>query len=314
MLEKLEIKDKEQYRLFKVYDNRCFYVGNRVVASQSVYLLITGILTTLICSSEVLPFFFALWFLFLLVIPITLIILTYKVRFYLHNDYHWSLTLLLIGMGWCSITVFIGVAIDTMMGIGKTFAVSVFLCVCYVVGFTIAKSIRNIRFKYEKKSLLQGFFGIFLVIITITLVIGGTIYSIAVAENKIQSLYVDEYGEFLGNIYCAFGVFVMLSGVAVFVSVLLNYWMLFLLFEDKSWNVKEDYPNRLYIACLLRTAIWMLLFWIGMELLFPPVGRGKNGGSKGGHSSGSHYHSSSRVYRKHNTVEEEWEKDKLGVS
>ncbi|MFX1442956.1 MAG: hypothetical protein ACFFHV_06030 [Promethearchaeota archaeon] len=306
----------EKYTELK--DKRTYFVADRVVISQIMLLNLTGLLTTLIIFLGIANTILNLWYVFLFIVPIVSIIITYIKRKSFYYNQHWLRSLLPLSVIWLSFTLYIGVFIDNFCGIEKTLWVGIFLSIFYIAGYLVAKVIRSIRFIYPKSTILWYFFIMSGALIIITLIGGYIILDSSLKANNINGLYREEYGEFSSCLPCIIGAFIMVSGIGIMLSVLLNYWMLQLLFENVKWNVETDPPNRLYFSCLIRSMIWMVLFWIALELFFPPIASKKGGRSRSGrsrHSSGGGNKAGvAATTQRKKLVDQEWEKQNLGDS
>jgi len=231
----------------------------------------------------------------------------------------------ILGLIWLSFTLYIGVAIDYNLGIGKTFTISTSLIVLYLIGYGLARLIRtekvyskfNKKLKWGKdrfrKNLFWMGFIVSVILIFSTFFTGWQLVNYFLREMGIQSIYGEDYGAFLGCLECALSAIFMFSGILIVIFWILNYFTLSGLYDIDNASVEKDTPNKLITIFLRNSLIVMIICWILVEFLVPPVIGG--GGKGGGHSSssgGSSRSSKVKPYRKFNDIYAELEaKDRL---
>ncbi len=303
-----------------------YFISNRVVLSQVVFLFLTALITSAIILADLAMVILPFWYIYLLIIPITLIILTYIKRKWMYFHGNWIMVPFILGLIWLSFTLYIGVAIDYNLGIGKTFTISTSLIVLYLIGYGLARLIRtekvyskfNKKLKWGKdrfrKNLFWMGFIVSVILIFSTFFTGWQLVNYFLKEKGIQSIYGEDYGAFLGCLECALSAIFMFSGILIVIFWILNYFTLSGLYDIDNASVEKDTPNKLITIFLRNSLIVMIICWILAEFLVPPIIGG--GGKGGGHSSsgGSSRSSSSKVkpYRKFNDIYAELEaKDRL---
>jgi len=304
---------------------RVYFISNRVVLSQVMLLFLTAVTTSAIILADLAMVFLPFWYIYLLIIPIALIILTYIKRKWIYFHGNWIMVPFILGLIWLSFTLYIGVAIDYNLGIGKTFTISTSLIVLYLIGYGLARLIRtekvyskfNKKLKWGKdrfrKNLFWMGFIVSVILIFSTFFTGWQLVNYFLREKGIQSIYGEDYGAFLGCLECALSAIFMFSGILIVIFWILNYFTLSGLYDIDNASVEKDTPNKLITIFLRNSLIVMIICWILAEFLVPPVIGG--GGKGGGHSSssgGSSRSSKVKPYRKFNDIYAELEaKDRL---
>ncbi|MFX1477849.1 MAG: hypothetical protein ACFFCI_06930 [Promethearchaeota archaeon] len=314
------------------------FIANRVVISQLMLIFLTNLFTSLIILLGIEEAFIPIWYLYLLIIPITSVIFGFIKRKKFYFECHWIITLIPILVPWLSITVFIGVVVDYFLGLGKTLAVSLVVSIYYVLGYGIARILRTktVQNKFKKKVKLgrdRFRINLFLVVLIPSLIyiVFSITYGIFLLQyflkiNNIGGIFVEYYGEFRNCLQCTSAVFFMLSGIGIFISMALNFLMLINLTNTKGYSVEQDPPNRLILAFLCSTVIVMGICWILAEFFIPPIPIGKRGGGSGGvrvsgarGSGGSgtfkrdkvEYEKMADIYKRYETIDKEWDKKNL---
>jgi len=304
---------------------RVYFISNRVVLSQVMLLFLTSVITSASILADLAMVFLPFWYIYLLIIPIALIILTYIKRKWIYFHGNWIMVPFILGLIWLSFTLYIGVAIDYNLGIGKTFTISTSLIVLYLIGYGLARLIRtekvyskfNKKLKWGKdrfrKNLFWMGFIVSVILIFSTFFTGWQLVNYFLREMGIQSIYGEDYGAFLGCLECALSAIFMFSGILIVIFWILNYFTLSGLYDIDNASVDKDTPNKLITIFLRNSLIVMIICWILAEFLVPPVIGG--GGKGGGHSSssgGSSRSSKVKPYRKFNDIYAELEaKDRL---
>jgi hypothetical protein len=259
-----------------IKDKRSYFVGDRVVLSQTLLLCLTGLFTYWIqglspdVQSKWTTALNVLSIITIIAVPMFLILFGLEFSF----ELHWSWSFLACAAFWLPLTTWIGLLIDgSLYGKGNCMLVSIFIAADYAIGYVIARI-----FRVARKRLPEGqgkaMAAITLVIISSACVVVG----IVIAR-----------------------VHLIVAGVGITLSALFAYYMLQALFDEQGVDVIEDPPNRLYIICLRNSIIMTLIFWFLVELLLPFVPAAGGGGksksrssSKSGGSSRTHVH-----YRSH---------------
>ena len=304
---------------------RVYFISNRVVLSQVVLLFLTAVITSAIILADLAMVILPFWYIYLLIIPIALIILTYIKRKWMYFHGNWIMVPIILGITWLSFTIYIGVAIDYNLGIGKTFTISTSLIVLYLIGYGLARLIRtekvyskfNKKLKWGKdrfrKNLFWMGFIVSVILIFSTFFAGWQLVDYFLREKGIQSIYGEDYGAFLSCLECALSAIFMFSGILIVIFWILNYFTLSGLYDIDNASVEKDTPNKLITIFLRNSLIVMIICWILAEFLVPPIIGG--GGKGGGHSSssgGSSRSSKVKPYRKFNDIYAELEaKDRL---
>lgn len=121
---------------------RVFFIYNRVIVSQLLFLILTSIITTITGFYGVQEFFLVIWYVFIFIIPIITIILMYIKRYWLHYFRHWTIVLLPLSIIWLSPTFSLGILVDKISGIGKTFTLSIAIGLLYLIGYGLARFFR----------------------------------------------------------------------------------------------------------------------------------------------------------------------------
>jgi hypothetical protein len=234
----------------------------------------------------------------------------------------------ILGIIWLSFTIYIGVAIDYNLGIGKTFTVSASLNILYLIGYGLARLIRtekvyskfNKKFKIGKDRFRKNLFWIGLIVSVILIVstffAGWQLVDYFLREKGIQSIYGEDYGVFLSCLECALSAIFMFSGILIVIFWILNYFTLSGLYDIDNASVEKDTPSKLITIFLRNSMIVMIICWILAEFLVPPIigGGGKGGGRSARVRSSRSGSSKSEVkpYRKFKDIYAEYEaKDRL---
>ena len=181
-----------------------YFISNRVVLSQVVFLFLTALITSAIILADLAMVILPFWYIYLLIIPITLIILTYIKRKWMYFHGNWVMVPIILGITWLSFTIYIGVAIDYNLGIGKTFTISASLIILYLIGYGLARLIRtekvyskfNKKFKIGKDRFRKNLFWIGLLVSVIlifsTFFSGWQLVDYFLREKGIQSIYGED--------------------------------------------------------------------------------------------------------------------------
>jgi hypothetical protein len=178
---------------------------------------------------------------------------------------------------WLSITTYVGIIVDLIFGIGKSLFSGLSLSIYYIIGYILAKKFWKNRF-YTKKALIKKISHILSFILILgTLSIGYYLLFFSTEAIKFKANSKIIYENSLISLFFTTGLFVMLSGFGIVISAYSNFKMLYLLYAEPSWNVKCNTPNKLYTKYLSRTMIWMIFFWLFMELFIPPIPNKKKG-------------------------------------
>ncbi|MFX0099024.1 MAG: hypothetical protein ACFFCS_05540 [Candidatus Hodarchaeota archaeon] len=301
------VKRKDPHRL---RDKRSFFIAERVVGSQVIFLLLTGVLTWLFhdpsLSEAEMETTLVTWGILAIGGVVGAVIIFDYYREEMYFRFHWIVTFLILALVWLPMTIFLGLLIDTYVAAkGNVLVVSILIIINLIMGYLIAGMFRMLRFKVPKALLLLIAIIITAVIILITAIIGAT------------------YGQ----------IHVLLTGIGIGISLFFNYYMLFSLYEIEGMDVIEDPPNKLYYICLRNSIILTLIMWVLMATLFPPVAGGSGGSRKKKRRSSSKKSSSRRRgrrrrrYRRRRTyalrtykgfpfdeaeVEKEWKEYNLG--
>lgn len=286
-------------------DKRCFFIGDRVAISQVGFLIIAGILPIIFVKLNLFRFIYPFWYVFLLIVPTIVIITFVRIRQKLYITYHWTVVLIPLLIVWCSFTIYIGVWVDTLFGLGKTFWISIFLALFYIIGYIFTRLIRKFRhaISVSKMRFIVIIFSI--VVILFTLIYGGIVLHKAMVNENLNGCYGDSYFPFLESLECMSAALIMISGIAIVISLGLNYPMLSDLFKNEKRNVVLDSPNKLITVCLSGTLIIMLIFWILMVFFLPPAVGGEGGGDGGGGGGGG---TKSRKKGRSMLVDLEWKR------
>ncbi|MCK4286740.1 MAG: hypothetical protein KAX18_11085 [Candidatus Lokiarchaeota archaeon] len=307
---------------------RVYFISNRVVLSQVVLLFLTAIITSVIILADLAMVILPFWYIYLLIIPIALIILTYIKRKWIHFHGNWIMVPFILGLTWLSFTIYIGVAIDYNLGIGKTFTISTSLIILYLIGYGLARLIRTekVYSKFDKKlkigkdrfrkNLFWIGFLVSVILILSTLFAGWQLVDYFLREKGISSIYGEDYGEFLSCLECAMSTIFMFSGILIVIFWILNYFTLSGLYDTDNASVEKDTPSKLIMIFLRNSMIVMIICWILAEFLIPPIpaGGGKGGGRGSraratGRGSGK---SEVKPYRKFKDIHEQYEaKDRI---
>ncbi len=315
----------------QLMDKRSYFIGDRVAISQALCLLFSGTITYLIETFSLLDFFINLmwWILF---IPIIVIIAMAKKKESLYFNQHWLSSFMGFLLIWSSFTIYLGLLIDWFVGPGNAFIVSLFMMGMYLVGYFFARFLRMMRHGFSKGVNI----GIALLFSTL-LITFAIIWGVIVFNHGLTAAGLDafDYEEILLNQTCRLGIYILIMGIGIVISLAINYFMLFCLFDPKGLDVEEDPPNELYLKIMIASVVITFISWILLLVLFPPLAGGGGGGksksrksSSSSSSSSTHYHrtyyySRYRTYQHYGTknprgvyppevVEKEWEEHDLG--
>ena len=300
-----------------------YFISNHVVLSQLVLLFLTAVITSAIILADLAMVIIPFWYIYLLIIPIALIILTYIKRKWIYFHGNLIMEPFILGLIWLSFTIYIGVAIDYNLGIGKTFTISISLIVLYMIGYGLARLTRTekIYSKFNKKlkigkdrfrkNLFWIGFLISVILILSTFFAGWQLVDYFLREKGIDSIYGEDYGAFLSCLECALSSIFMFSGILIVIFWILNYFTLSGLYDTDNASVEKDTPSKLITIFLRNSMIVMIICWILAEFLVPPVigGGGKGGGRSARIRSSRSSSSKSEVkpYRKFKDINEQYE-------
>ncbi len=301
-------------------DRRTYFIGDRVVLSQVLLFLITGLISLLIEVTETRSFFIPLWWLFCIISPVVgIIYLALKTATplkteSLYFDHHWLAIFYGYVAIWCPPTIYLGILLDSIFsGLYNTFWLSLFLSLIYTSGYLLAKFFRLSRHNVSQNGLLIRGIIICSVIVTVTSVWGGIVFSSA-APGGI------DFFEVLSCQMCVIGIYLIITGIGIVIALALHYYMLYCLYDPEGLDVEEDPPNRLYLRIMIVSLILCFISWILMLILFPPVPAGGKGKRRGGGRVHFHHH---HVHSRYGTttdygkkyppedVEKEWEVHQL---
>jgi hypothetical protein len=307
---------------------RVYFISNRVVLAQVVLLFLTAVITSAIILTDLALIILPFWYVYLIIMPIVLIILAYIKRKWMYFHGNWIMVSFILGLIWFSFTIYIGVAIDYNLGIGKTFAISTSLIILYLIGYGLARLIRTEKVyskfnkklkwgkdRFRKNLFWMGFF-VSVILIVSTLFAGWQLVDYFLREKGIQSIYGEDYGVFLSCLECALSAIFMFSGILIVIFWILNYFTLSGLYDLDNASVEKDTPNKLIAIFLRNSMIVIFICWILAEFLVPPIigGGGKGGGRSArirSSRSGSGK-SEAKPYRKFKDIYTEYEaKDRL---
>jgi hypothetical protein len=300
----------------KLKVSRTYFIANRVVLSQTLLLIITGLLAFIIVKLNLFEIIFSIWYSFILIIPTLTIAISIILRKRLRFKCHWIISILPIVIIWISYTFYIGVLFDYVCGYGKTLLVSITLALYYIIGYLIARVFVRIRGKYSKKFLRLTFILGALIIIIITWIWGIQFLNSAAYANDLNEFDFFEYNkEYLNCLFCAIGLFIMFSGIALTISALLNYAVILTLYDGEKGNIENKTPNRLIYIYLMGTSIVLFIVWICMELLICPL-VGGGGGESGAGGDGAGGDSGDKTKKKMTKISKQllnttWQRYKL---
>lgn len=199
----------------KLMDKRSYFIGDRIALTQILLLLFTGSVCYLIELTNFVNTSISLfWWLFPLILPITIIIIIAVKKESLYFNHHWSLSFLLFLTLWSSLTIYLGLLVDSFVGYGNAFWVSLFVAFFYVVGYALAKILRKMRNSLSDEG-TAGLGVLFSIgIITLTFIFGIYIYNIGLSNfgfgNYYHSILVK-----IPNQTCMFGIYLIISGICI---------------------------------------------------------------------------------------------------
>ncbi|MFX0137693.1 MAG: hypothetical protein ACFFDN_28900 [Candidatus Hodarchaeota archaeon] len=292
----------------ELLDKRTYFIGDRVAISQILFLLFSGSIIFLLELLDLTNFVITtLWWIFLLVLPITAILLIIIKKVSLYFNHHWLLSSLFFLIIWSSYTIYLGILVDEFYGYGNAFFVSLFIAFIYFIGYAIAKLVRKIRNSYTEGSLIGRVLIFSIVLIAITTGFGIYIYNIGIKTIQDEQLikiilillHIDdiprdimplapvtvEHSAIVNSLTCRIGIYVILTGIGIVISMLLHYFMFYCLHDPLGLDVEENPPNQLYIRIMIVSIILTFISWILLVVLFPPIpagGKKRGGGKKSG--------------------------------
>ena len=295
-------------------NKRALYVADRVVISQTSFLLITGILVLLF---ELLGQFvyFILTFGWIICIPITVFSIAFlygdKENVYLNRN--WTFSYAHYAIAWCSLGIYIGLLLDFFVGRYNSVIVSIVLAIIYVIGYAFARLIRWLQNQYSNTEAIC----VAILVILIIIISGFTFMYVNVtiyADYQITSHINDWFSSSLPqasfppyynfyNIYIYSWVFTI--GLPISIGAL--YSMIYCLYNDTWFQVEIETPNKLYIKMLAINMVVIFLIWVFLTILFPPLAGGGGGGkdkkkrrsSSSGSSWSRNYHRRRYIHTYH---------------
>ncbi|MHA1785565.1 MAG: hypothetical protein ACTSVY_11135 [Candidatus Helarchaeota archaeon] len=286
-----DIKNNEN-----LMDKRSYFIGDRIFFSQIACLFLTGVITFFIDLSGIGPTFASLtWWLFCILIPIACIIILGIKKLSLYFNHHWSAIFVVMLIIWLSLTVNLGVLIDSYTAPTNAFWESLFLILMYGVGYFIARFLRMLRNAFSKNVLIGIAVAISVTIITISMIFGIQVFNYGVTTKGLDPNDLFMNPALYSCQTCIFGIYIISAGIGIVISMALHYFMLFCLFDPKGLDVEEDPPNELYLKMMIGSMIITFIAWILLLVLFPPIAGG-GGGSGKKRSSKSRKSSSRRRY------------------
>ena len=260
-------------------EKRSYFIGDRVAASQILLLFTTGAICYLIEFTNLVSFFINyLWWVFLLVLPILMIIYMVVKRNSLYFYYHWQASFLLFFGIWSSYTIWLGLLVDSTFGYGNAFWGGVFIAAIYSTGYLIARRLRKVRHSMDTKT-LAGFIALFsLLVIFVSISLGIYVYNIGWHS---LGLLAGDYHTIISNPACRTGIYIIITGIGIVISMLLHYYTLYALVDPLGLDVEEDPPNELYIKIMIGSMILTFISWLLLIILFPPIAGGGKRKKKG---------------------------------
>jgi len=313
----------------ELMDKRSYFIGDRVAISQALFLLFSGAMTYFIETLGLTVFFinFMWW---ILIIPIVVMGVMLGKKESLYFNHHWLSAFLGFLIIWSSFTIYLGVLVDSFVGSGNAFLVSVFMIGMYLIGYFFARFLRMMRHGFSNGVNIGIAIGLSTVLIILTVYMGVTVFNHGLSA---AGLDVYDFEQILLNQTCRLGIYVLVIGIGAVVSLAINYFMLYCLFDPKGLDVEEDPPNELYMKIMIVSIIITFISWILLLILFPPIAGGGGGSKKKSSSSSSssrkrryrrtYYYSRYRTARHYGTknprdayppevVDDEWEEHDLG--
>jgi len=300
----------------KLADDRSYFIGDRVVFSQVMLFVFTGLITFVMEAVDIGGMIIPFWWLFCLILPIGSMIWIALKQDSLYFNYSWKALFGLFSLIWVSPTVYLGVVIDDyFVGTFNAFWLSVFLALIYTTGYWLAKIFRMRR--QQTGSLYWKMFAVSAVIIVVASVVGGLLYSSALQESGLSPF---AFFEILSCQSCVTSVYIIIAGVGIVISMLLHYYMLSCLFDPEGLSVEEDPPNHCYLRIMIISLILMFISWLLMLILIPPIAGGSGGkGKRGGGVARIRTYRTYATVRNYgqkrypaDAVEEEWKEYGLG--
>ncbi|NHI94709.1 MAG: hypothetical protein EAX96_19620 [Candidatus Lokiarchaeota archaeon] len=270
----------------QLMDKRSYFIGDRVMISQVLLLLLTGSLTLIIESLNLSWIFINLWWLICLILPLASIIIIGTKKLSLYFKHHWFITFILLFIVWASFTLFFGLLIDDFVGAKNAFVESLYISAMYAAGYGIARLLRMARHSFSKGVLIGIAVGISSVIIIGTLILGGVILQYGLTLAGVSELFSSTtYSKILTSQTCVNGIYIMLSGIGIVISMGIQYFMFYCLFDPKGLDVEEDPPNELYLKMMIGSMVITFIAWILLLLLIPPIAGGGGGSGKSSNSN-----------------------------
>lgn len=269
-------------------DKRTYFIADRVMISQIFCLLLTGAFTLFVELLYLTEIFLNLWWLFLILLPIISIIIIAVKKEWLYFDNHWFVTFVFLSIIWLSFTFYLGILVDWFFGARNAFVLSLFMIVMYGAGYLLARMLRMLRNSFSNGVLTGIACGISALIITFSIIFGVLVY-----DGGMRALGITDPFDLLFNplLYQSqtliFGIYIIIIGIGTTISMGLQYYTLYALYDPKGLDVEEDPPNELYLKMMIGSLVITFVAWILLLLLFPPIAGGGGGGSKKRSSSSS---------------------------
>lgn len=280
-------------------DRRALFVGDRVAWTQSAALMMTGVVASLverIGISEAFPVFGLVGCATLLVCGVVPLAIPHvRERFY--YEFPWFFVSAPMVLIWISVTVYVGVTIDLWVGAYNVFLVSVATILMYLSGYYVARWLRVLRRRMTDRERWVLIIGLASVIIAGAIVAGLAVFDAGLEACKIAP---DDwtFSEAKGCPLAMSGIYIIVIGVGMWVSVGLQYLMLHNLYDPDGLDVNENGPNELIFKMLIWNMALTFVAWVMLLILLPPLAGGGGGGKKSGSSSKSSSRSSSKARSK----------------
>jgi len=197
---------------FKLKEKKAYFVANRLVYSQTLLLIITGLFSYIVIKLNLFEIIFSIWYVFLVLIPTLTITISIILRKKLRFKCHWMISILPIVVIWFSYTFYLGALFDYACGIGKTLLVSITLTLYLLIGYLIAVVFVKVRGKYSKRALRLVF-----ILGSLIMIIATWIWGVYFLNSAANANDLNEFDFFTYNIgYLNYKKLLFIDGIIFF--------------------------------------------------------------------------------------------------
>ena len=221
-------------------------------------------------------------------------IVIYMIRHQLYYESAWWLTALLMLLVWAPLTAYIGVLLDQYQGYGNALVVALVVALMNLAGYYFARYLRKSRHDRAGRLRKGEVIASVAAILILPALVGIVVFNNGLDACELGGDWTFALAKDCQT--CVIGLYIILFGVGSVVSMGINYFMLYCLYDPKGLDVLENPPEELYLKMMIGSMIATSVAWTLLMLFLPPVAGGGGGGGK---KSGSSSRSSRGSYTSH---------------